>query len=70
MGKLLNSDSIHSNFVVRKNVAYIAETIWDSASDYRNPFGSSYCESFKYAVEYLLHNLSKYGALIPDGPCF
>jgi len=36
------SKRVHANGVIRENLAYLAEAVWDDASGFSNPFGSSY----------------------------
>ena len=54
-------DQIHTNNVVRQNLAYFAEVIWDevSSSSFTNLFGSSYVEAVKFGTAAFLRDLNQ-----------
>ena len=56
---VIDNKHVHANGVVQRNLAYIAEALWDdvSASGYTNPFGSSYVEAVKFSTWTLLRDL-------------
>jgi acyl carrier protein/uncharacterized protein YkvS len=64
---MLGSDEISANGVVRENLAYVAEAVWDDASSYSNPFGSSYVEALKFTVSTFVRELQEHGMLSPRG---
>ena len=57
---LVKFDKIHTNNVICKNLAYVAEPVYDELSfggNGTNPFSSSYVEAVKFMTTGLLHNL-------------